>query len=377
MNPFQRLKKDLVESTDPEFNAAAKYVNTEKLRAAQQQQNQMTAQGQQLSLAQVLLKMELITTDQFVEIRRQKETAMVSTQPHPSPAAEPRRRIGKYEIVRELGRGGMSVVLEAVDPDLGRRVALKVLKETDASPELIERLHREAAAAASLRHPNIVAVHEVGSLSQPEGMVHYIVMDLIEGRTLYDLEGQLTQDQQLRVLEILARAVGYAHEQRIIHRDLKPQNVLLESAPPHLGVPWRVFLADFGLAKVIEADHLTQTGTVMGTVHYMAPEQVRGDLREIGPWTDVWSLGVMLYQTLTGKLPFDGQSLIAVYEQVSKGEPAPPRTIQKSVSRELETICMRALEKNNRRRYPDGNALAEELRRHREGEPILAKPSTF
>ena len=234
----------------------------------------------------------------------------------PSPGAAPGasypRRLGKYEVLSEIGRGGTSVVYQATDPDLKRTVALKVLRDA-VHPVLIERLHREATATARLRHPNIVSIHEVGTILGPDGgALHFIAMDYVEGKNLAQATGDLTSRERLEVLLAVARTVAFAHEQGIVHRDLKPENILIEPATrvDASGLRWRTWLTDFGLAKIIGGEDLTRTGVALGTPHYMSPEQVRGRSRETGPATDVWALGVMLYECLTGRRPLDRKSVV-------------------------------------------------------------------
>lgn len=262
------------------------------------------------------------------------------------PADPPAQGRGRYEIVREIGRGGMSVVYEARDPRLGRRVALKVLQEVGP-----ERARREAEAAARLRHPNVVTVHEVG----PD----YIVMDLVEGRTLAEALPDLDRGERLRILEAVAEAVAHAHAHGVIHRDLKPANVLLESGG-------RPVLTDFGLARLEGGEDLTRTGAVIGTPHYMAPEQVRGEGPRAGPPADVWALGVLLYEMLSDRRPFEGETPLAIYEKIVHTDPKP-------LGGDLGAIAARALEKDPARRYPDAGAMLEDLRRARAGEPIRAR----
>ncbi len=258
---------------------------------------------------------------------------------------EPGARVGRYEIVREVARGGMAVVFEAWDPELKRKVAVKVLKEADPA-----RLRREAAAAARLRHPNIVAVHEVG----PD----FIAMDFVEGRTLdwgaMDLRGRVA------LLETVARAVEHAHAQGVVHRDLKPANILV-------GPDGRPVLTDFGLAKAEGEEDLTRTGSVAGTPHFMAPEQVRGRAREAGPAADVWALGVLLHEAVSGRRPFDGGTPLEIYDRIVRSDPAP-------LEGPLGAVAAKALEKEPGRRYGSAGDFAEELRRWLAGEAVSARP---
>jgi eukaryotic-like serine/threonine-protein kinase len=259
---------------------------------------------------------------------------------------ESRRRIGKYDIVREIARGGMAVVYEALDPSLGRKVALKVLKEGNR-----ERLQREAQASAKLRHPNVVAVHEVG----PD----YIAMDLLQGKTLAEAAAGLKPDEKLAILETVSRAVAHAHAQGVIHRDLKPQNIMIEP-------DGRVVLTDFGLARIDGGEDLTRTGAVFGTPHYMAPEQVQG--KTTTPASDVWALGVLLHEAAAGTRPFEGATSLALYDQIVRSDPP-------TLPGDLGAIASKALEKDPSRRYPDAAAFAEDLSKTRRGEPVSVRPA--
>ena len=236
--------------------------------------------------------------------------------PRSSVPATP-RTLGKYEVVRRIAHGGTCDVFEARDPDLGRQVAIKVLR--DGTPD---RLRVEATAAARLHHPNIVAVHEIG----PD----YIVMDFIAGRTLAELRPGLAVNERVKILETVARAVDHAHSKGVVHRDLKPANILIEPEG-------RVVLTDFGIAKLLDGEDLTVTGSVMGTPHYMAPEQVQG--RGFGPSVDVWALGVLLYEAVAGKRPFEADSALDVYDQIVRREPV-------RLPGKLGAIAARALEKD-------------------------------
>ncbi len=261
------------------------------------------------------------------------------------PVPPPRR--GRYEIVREIARGGMAVVYEARDPELRRSVALKVLKDPDPA-----RLRREASAASALHHPNVVTIHEIG----PD----WLVMDLIRGRTLAEAQASLTRDERLRILETVARAAGYAHTQGVVHRDLKPGNILLAE-------DGRPVITDFGLARREGAADLTRSGSVFGTPHYMAPEQVRGDARLGGPGVDVWALGVLLHETLAGVRPFEGATPLEIYDRVVHAEA--PR-----LPGPLGLVAAKALDKDPARRYPDGTAFADDLARVLAGDAPEARP---
>ncbi len=305
--------------------------------------------------------------------------------------------LGHYVLQRMLGKGGMGAVWEAMDSRLQRRVAVKViLSDPEGSSDSIERLRREAANAARLRHPNIVTVHDVGQ----DGRYNYLVMDYVEGITLAEAMRQqpLSYRQMAEILEKTARAVQYAHEQGVVHRDLKPSNIMLEynklpaNAAPlasrnisgRLGAALQEtafgepLLMDFGLAKNIQGDAtLSQSGQIMGTPAYMPPEQAEGRLKEIGPRSDVYSLGAILYEMLTGRPPFTGENAVKVLQAVLDDDPITPRQLTPDVPRDLETICLKCLEKRPERRYPTATDLALDLRAWLAGEPIQARPQTF
>lgn len=277
------------------------------------------------------------------------------------------RHFGKYELLEELGRGGMGVVYRAWQTDLGRTVALKmILASQYASADELRRFCQEAKAAGGLRHPNIVGVHEVG---QQHGQ-YYFTMDYIAGPTLANrlANGPLPPEDAAACLAAVARAVHYLHTHQIVHRDLKPSNILLEDN----GTP---FVTDFGLAKLFEEDcQHTRTGTIVGTPSYMAPEQAAGRAGAACPRSDVYSLGAILYETLTGRPPFREANPLDTLVQVLEGEPSLPRHLNPSVPPELEIICLRCLEKNPDHRYATAAALADDLERYLRREPIDARP---
>ncbi len=293
---------------------------------------------------------------------------------HPAAPAPQTRQLGNYTLTREIARGGMGVVFEAEDLKLHRRVALKVVREGDADPEFIARLHREATIAAQLRHPNIVVIHEVGSAQDVAGqLVHFIAMDYVEGCTLADVQQrkETSRADMLRMYTDVARAVAYAHERGVVHRDLKPQNVLV-------GTGGHVFLSDFGLARADSIrTQLTQSQSVMGTPMYMAPEQVEGRTREISARTDVYALGVMLFEILCSRPPFTDLIPAHLFWQIVHDEPPRPADLGATVARDLEVICMKALEKDPLQRYASAAALADDVDRFRRGEPILAQPPSL
>jgi eukaryotic-like serine/threonine-protein kinase len=273
-----------------------------------------------------------------------------------------------FKIVGELGRGGMGAVYKAWQESLKRVVALKVIKgEAYADSAASARFQAEAEAAARFQHPNIVQVFEVG---EHEGL-GYLVLEYMAGGGLDRRLAGLLQDSRdsAHLIETLARAIHYAHERGIVHRDLKPANVLLTED----GVPK---ISDFGLAKLLERDQgLTQSGDILGTPSYMAPEQTRGLTQNITPATDVYSLGAILYEMLTGRPPFKGTTPLSTMEQVANQEPLSPGKLQRHTPRDLEVICLRCLEKDPRRRYASARELADDVRRFLDHQAIRARPT--
>lgn len=272
-----------------------------------------------------------------------------------------------YTQLREVGRGAMGRVYAAIQEPLGRTVAIKTIwAGTFASQEDVERFRAEAESAAKLDHPNIVPIHEVGR----HGDLHYFTMCFVEGDTLKDriAERGLTGSESAQLVATLAETVEYAHGKGIVHRDLKPANVLIDLAG-------RPKITDFGLAKRIESDsELTATGQVLGTPSYMPPEQAVGDGGRIGPHSDVYALGAILYACLTGRPPFQGTNVVETLKQVTGREPVPPRQLEPTIDRDLETICLKCLEKEPAKRYATAAELALDLRRFVGGHPIMARP---
>jgi len=292
-------------------------------------------------------------------------TSLNGSAPRALPAAD-LPRIPGYEVQQILGRGGMGVVYKAWHQRLNRAVALKMLLAgAYARPEELQRFLREAEAVAGLNHANIVQVHDVGGL---EGRP-YFTMELVEGGSLAQKVAGTPQParQAAALVATVAEAIQVAHQSGIIHRDLTPSNILLTAD----GTPK---ITDFGLARRLEGGGLTLSGVIMGTPSYMAPEQARGQKEGLGPASDTYALGAILYELLTGRPPFRSETAAATLHQVLSEDPIPPSRLVPRLPRDLETICLKCLQKEPQRRYASAAALASDLRRFLRGEPIAARP---
>ena len=280
-------------------------------------------------------------------------------------------KAGRYEIVGELGRGAMGVVYKAVDPVIGRTVAVKTIRLSEegtglSRPELLTRFQTEARAAGLLTHPNIVVVFDAGE----EDGLYYITMELVEGKSLQALldDGHgFPLPRTLRIMEQACGALQFAHERNVIHRDIKPANLMLTADDT-------VKVTDFGTAKILQFGTMQQTAHVMGTPSYMSPEQVKG--RAVDGRSDIFSLGVMLYEMVTGEKPFPGQNITTVIYKIVNENPVPPRQINPSIHAGISAVVMRALEKEPDQRYQSCREMLEDLRNYRSIAPVGGNPQS-
>ena len=308
--------------------------------------------------------------------------AMATAVPSPTVAVEPAqtqtinpevgakvRYFGEYELLEEIARGGMGMIYKARQASLNRTVALKmILSGQLASDVEVKRFHVEAEAAANLQHPNIVAIHEVG---EHDGR-HYFTMDYVEGKNLAQILGGKPMPAQRAAgyVKTIAEAIHFAHQRGTLHRDLKPQNIMIDTLD-------HVRITDFGLARQVQGDSsLTRTGAIMGSPSYMPPEQAKGRQDLVGPHSDVYAIGAILYELLTGRPPFMSTTPMATLMQAATQDPVPPRSLNSVIPVDLETVCLKCLEKSPEQRYASARALAEELDRFLKNEPVLARPAS-
>jgi WD40 repeat protein/tRNA A-37 threonylcarbamoyl transferase component Bud32 len=307
---------------------------------------------------------EELETETDTRATESKETKPAPIAPNPS------RRIGDYDVIEQIGQGGMGIIFKARQRGLNRIVALKLVRAGSQSKpaESIARFRTEASAAARLHHPHIVSIYEIGA---HEGQ-HFFSMEWVAGESLAQalINGPWPPIQAANLLKTVAEAIHFAHQQGVLHRDLKPANILLDQQKkPHV--------ADFGLAKILQSDSdLTLSGAAIGTPQYMPPEQASGKSAEVGVACDVYSLGAVLYELLTGRPPFRAATPLETMKLVVEQEPVPPRVLNPAIPSNLQTICLKCLAKQASNRYGTALALAEDLGRFIEGEPILARPAS-
>lgn len=324
--------------------------------------------AQQLNLAQVLIQRNVLPAQYIAQIIKMvhtgqglNETQASNTNNVQPPSNSVVKTIGKYEIVSELGRGGMGVVYKVKQPGINRVLVLKtLLSNISSDPVSVKRFHKEAQMISTLQHPNIIPIYDFGE----ENGFPYFVMQFIEGIDFQELIDKNTceRDELLQILVKVAQALDHAHKKGIVHRDVKPANVFLDKDN-------NPYLADFGLAKMSDkSSSLTQSGAIIGTPFYLSPEQVRGHRKNIDHRTDVYALGIILYKVITGQFPFVDNQFSALYKKILQDMPIAPRKIDREISKELNFICLKTIAKNADDRYQTAESFAQALQSYLAGE---------
>jgi tetratricopeptide (TPR) repeat protein len=359
-----------------------KVLTPEQVEAAVRKQKEEIQKGQtQRLLGDILVEAGLLSADRLREIVDQAPSLLLeerAAQDFPPDvaraAASPANDLGKYVKLGILGRGGMGVVVKAWDRQLRRHVALKFLETTSA--EDLKRFQREAQLAASLRHPNIVQVHEMGSI---RGRA-FIAMDYVRGSSMEKLGGKLAPKRVLEIMSPICDALAAAHSREIVHRDIKPHNIMIDLAAGSdtRNGRFHPFIMDFGLAKVVSVDSsLSMSGVIMGTPHYMSPEQASGELGRVDHRTDIYSLGATMYWLLAGRPPIDGETPLQIVLRLQTEEPPPLRRENPRVPAEVETIVMKCLAKDRNQRYQSAAELKEDIDLYLADQPIKARPPSL
>lgn len=353
-------------------------INARQIQECLSLQQRYQQQGQSVTLTDILVRRQYLPAEQLEKVKKLCQemstarlpavpsgTAMAERHAQPSSEAKTETVFGRYKILKELGRGGMGVVYQAYDPNLQRHVALKIINQLMANDKDIKRFEREAQVMAKLKHPHIVQILDIG---EEQGRC-FFTMELVEGVNLKTfLQEHLPLPRLLKLVIKVAQAVYYANNEGVIHRDLKPSNILIsaDEEPKVL---------DFGLAKDTTArEQLSQSEDFLGTPQYMSPEQA--EKKVVDARSDVYALGAVLYEMLTGRPPFVARTFSQLISKIVAEEPVPPSRMHPAVSRDLDSICLKALEKDKNKRYASAGALAEDLTRYLEGKPVLAKPIT-
>ncbi|HLG43151.1 MAG TPA: protein kinase, partial [Planctomycetota bacterium] len=355
-----------------------KILSSDEVNAAVQKQRAEFEAGQtQRLLGDILVEEGLLSSDKLKELADNAPTLMLeerASQDLPEDvakaAANPANDLGKYIKMGALGRGGMGVVVKSWDRNLRRYVALKFLETT--SPEDLKRFQREAQLAASLRHPNIVQVHEMGSV---RGRA-YIAMDYVQGHSLEKYGGKIPPKKLFEIMSPICDALSTAHAREIIHRDVKPHNIMIDipAAGQSQSKKLHPYIMDFGLAKVVNMDSsLSVSGVIMGTPHYMSPEQASGQINAVDPRSDLYSLGATMYWLLSGKAPLDGETPLQIVLRLQTDEPPPLRKIKPDVPADVDTIIMKCLAKDKSQRYQTAEDLKLDLDLFLADQPIKAR----
>ena len=345
------------------------FINASQLSSCLKFQDEMAQSRQYLPISDCLLKKGMLDSSRVEQVKQtlvshSRSSSSVPLPQTPDASSDRPLKFGRYSIVSEIGQGGMGKIYKVYDVRLDRHVALKMLI-SEGSEINVQRFLREAKASAQLKHPNIVPVYDVGS---EEGR-YFFTMDFIEGESLHALirKGTLTIRQIVEIMIKVGDAIQYAHRQGIVHRDIKPGNIMID-------VHQEPKIMDFGLAKVSkESQKLSQSGMIIGTAQYMPPEQAEGRINSIDERSDIYSLGALLYEMLTGRPPFWGNSFSQILYQVIHKDPIPPSTLKKNIPRGLENICLKAMEKRKSRRYQSAASWVDDLVRFQRGETVEAE----
>lgn len=339
------------------------YLNSQQAASIFSQNNNNDSLLSFLKNNSILSSQQIRDIQTFLQSHHHDSTSRGITDNLNTPAPLKQKNIDRYQVLQELGRGGMGTVYKCWDSKLQRTIALKTLLHR-GDVNSISRFLVEIRATIQLHHPNIIRIYEVGE----ENGVHFFTMDYLNGMSFHELihEKKIGLRKSIQMIIKIAKALDYAHNQGIIHRDLKPTNVMVDNN-------MEPFVVDFGLAKMVgQNNQITESGTVLGTPHYMAPEQATGSVRSIDTRTDIYALGVILYEAITGKLPFYSNNRVELMVKIVEKTPPRPSRSNKRISKHLDAICFKAMAKEKEKRYGSANDFAEDLERYINGQPPQA-----